>query len=119
MLAWNVEPCAANVPLAHGGALPAAAGALDAAAVVAGAAGADVAAVVAAGAEVVGELVVFLLLLHAADANNTPAVSRVAAMRVVLTGKLLLCRSTEPTASIRGQRRAGSATGNSASRDRK
>jgi hypothetical protein len=86
MFAWNVEPCALSVPEAHAGALPAAAaGALDAAAVVAGAAGADVAAVVAAGADVVGELVVFLLLLHAADTNSTPAVSRAAAMRVVLT----------------------------------
>jgi len=85
MLAWNVEPCAANEPLAHGGALPAAAGALDAAAVVAGAAGADEAAVVGAGAALVGELVVFLLLLHAAAANKTPASSRDVAMREVLT----------------------------------
>jgi hypothetical protein len=84
MLAWNVEPCALSVPEAHAGALPAAAGALDAAAVVAGAAAADVVAA-AAGAELAGGLDVFLLLLQAADANNTPAVSRAAAMRVVLT----------------------------------
>jgi hypothetical protein len=85
MFAWNVEPWALSVPLAHAGALPAGAGALDAAAVVEGAAGADVAAVVAAGAEVVGELVVFLLLLQAAAANKTPAMSRDVAIREVLT----------------------------------
>jgi hypothetical protein len=85
MFAWNVEPCALSVPEAHAGALPAAAGALEAAAVVAGAAGADDAAVVGAGAALVGELVVFLLLLHAAAANKTPASSRDVAMREVLT----------------------------------
>jgi hypothetical protein len=84
MFAWKVEPCALSVPVAHAGALPAAAGALEAAAVVAGAAGAEVAAVGDAAA-LVGEVAVLLLLLQAADANNTPAVSRVAAMRVVLT----------------------------------
>ncbi|HEY5455170.1 MAG TPA: hypothetical protein VIJ96_06860 [Acidothermaceae bacterium] len=75
--------------MTHAGALPAAAGALDAAvdaaAVVAGAAGADEAAVVGAGAALVGELVVFLLLLHAAAANKTPAISRDVAIREVLT----------------------------------
>jgi len=85
MFAWNVEPWALSVPVAHAGALPAAAGALDAAAVVAGAAEADVLAAVGDDAGLVGELADFLLLLQAADANNTPAVSRVAAMRVVLT----------------------------------
>jgi hypothetical protein len=85
MFAWNVEPCALSVPLAHAGALPAAAGAVDAAAVVAGAAEADVLAVVGDAAALVGDVAAFLLLLQAADANNTPAVSRVAAMRVVLT----------------------------------
>jgi hypothetical protein len=88
MFCWNVEPCALSVPLAHAGALPAAAGALDApveaAAVVAGAAGAELAAD-GDGAALVGELDVLLLLLQAAAANNTPAVSRDAAMRVVLT----------------------------------
>jgi hypothetical protein len=86
MFAWNVDPCALSVPVAHAGALPAAAGALDApveaAAVVAGAAAADV---VGAAAALVGALVVFLLLLHAAAANKTPAISRDVAMREVLT----------------------------------
>jgi hypothetical protein len=85
MFCWKVEPCALSVPLAQAGALPAAAGALDAAAVVAGAAGADKAAVVGAGAALVGELDVLLLLLQAAAASNTPAVNRVAAIREVLT----------------------------------
>jgi hypothetical protein len=85
MFAWKVEPCALSVPVAHAGALPAAAGALEAAAVVAGAAGAEVAAVEGAAAALVGEVAVLLLLLQAAAANNTPAVSRDAAMRVVLT----------------------------------
>jgi len=50
-------------------------------------AGADVlAAEVAAGALVDGLAVFFLLLEHAAAASNTPAISRVAAMREVLTG---------------------------------
>jgi hypothetical protein len=88
MFCWKVEPCALRVPLAHAGALPAAAGALDApveaAAVVAGAAAAELAAD-GDGAELVGELELFLLLLQAAAANNTPAVSRVAAIREVLT----------------------------------
>jgi hypothetical protein len=60
MFAWNVEPCALSVPLAHAGALPAAtAGALDAAAVVADAAGAELA-VVGDAAALVGALEVFL-----------------------------------------------------------
>jgi hypothetical protein len=41
---------------------------------------------VVAGALVVGLAVLFLLVPHAAAANNAPAVSRVAAMREVLTG---------------------------------
>jgi hypothetical protein len=71
----------------HAGAVPAgAAGALDAADDVEAAAGAEVlAAEVAAGVlDVLA--VLFLLLEHAAAASNTPAISRVAAMREVLTG---------------------------------
>jgi hypothetical protein len=68
------------------GALPAAAGALDAALdAEAGAAADDVEAADAAGVlDVLA--VLFLLLEHAAAASNTPAISRVAAMREVLTG---------------------------------
>ena len=85
MFAWNVEPCALSVPEAHAGALPAATGAVDEAADVVGAVVADELAAVGDAAELVGDVAAFLLLLQAADANNTPAVSRVAAMRVVLT----------------------------------
>jgi hypothetical protein len=87
MFAWNVDPCALSEPVPHAGAGPAAAGALDAAvdaaAVVAGAA--DELAADGDGAELVGELEAFLLLLQAAAANNTPAISRDVAIREVLT----------------------------------
>jgi hypothetical protein len=80
MFAWNVEPWALNVPVAQAGAATDAAaddGAVDAA---------DVLAADAEGALDVGLVVLFLLVPHAAAANKTPAVSRVAAMREVLTG---------------------------------
>jgi hypothetical protein len=67
------------------GAVPAGAGALDAA-VEAEAAGADDVEADAAGALDDAVDAVFLLLEHAAAASNTPAISRVAAMREVLTG---------------------------------
>jgi hypothetical protein len=92
MFAWNVEPCALSDPVPHAGALPAAAGALDAAV---DAAAVDAAAVAAGAAdelaadgdaaELVAALLVFLLLLQAAAANNTPAISRDVAIREVLT----------------------------------
>jgi hypothetical protein len=84
-LAWNVEPCALSVPVAHAAA---AAGAEAAGALDVDAAAADV--VAAAGAEVDADVLDFELLLlfvpHAAAASNAPAVSRVAAMREVLKG---------------------------------
>lgn len=75
----------------HAGALLAAAGALETAPDAAVEAAPD-AAVDAAelapdgdGAALVGEVVLLSLVPHAAVANNAPAVSRVAAMREVLT----------------------------------
>jgi hypothetical protein len=103
MFAWNVEPWALNVPVPQAGAAIEAAGAADDAAADDGAA--DVAATAAdADAEVAAAgvddaavaLVELLLVPHAAAASSPPAVSRVAAMREVLKGKLLLCRSTDP-----------------------
>jgi hypothetical protein len=97
MFCWKVDPCALREPVPHAGALLAAAGALeaapdaavdaavDAAAAVAGAATAAELAPDGGGAALVGELVLLSLVPHAAAANNAPAVSRVAAMREVLT----------------------------------
>jgi hypothetical protein len=85
MLAWKVEPCALSVPVAHGGAEPPAAGALAALDEEA-AAGALAADVLPAEVGVDEALVLLLFVPHAAAANNPPAVSKVAAMREVLTG---------------------------------
>jgi hypothetical protein len=68
------------VPVAQAGA------ASDAAADDGATEAADVAAADVEGALDVGLAVLFLLVPHAAAANKAPAVSRVAAMREVLTG---------------------------------
>jgi hypothetical protein len=85
MLAWKVEPCALSVPVAHGGAEPP-----DAAALATledePAAGVLAAGALAAEVGVDEALVLLLFVPHAAAANNPPAVSKVAAMREVLTG---------------------------------
>jgi hypothetical protein len=81
MFAWNVDPWALNVPVAHAGAEPAGAAGDEAPAGVE----AEVLAADAEGVLDVGLAVLFLLVPHAAAANKAPAVSRVAAMREVLT----------------------------------
>jgi hypothetical protein len=89
MFAWNVEPWALSVPVAH--AADAAAGAEPADVDVPGAAEVEAADLVAAGAAADVEadeldLVLLSLVPHAAAASKAPAVSRVAAMREVLKG---------------------------------
>ena len=86
-MAWNVEPWALSVPVAHAAAGADAAGADDEAPAAEADVPADV--VAAAGADVEADVLDFVLLSlvpHAAAASNAPAVSRVAAMRDVLKG---------------------------------